>query len=80
MPLQWSQQNGYTWTQRSPRTAKPQEFGQTLRARLKSVLGADDSHSNPGTARHPILGRPSGTEWGRWAYRHVDHHARLFGA
>jgi hypothetical protein len=29
---------------------------------------------------HPIFGRMSGAAWLRWAYLHVDHHLRQFGA
>jgi Protein of unknown function (DUF1569) len=29
---------------------------------------------------HPIFGRMSESEWMRWAYLHVDHHLRQFGA
>ena len=29
---------------------------------------------------HPIFGRMSQAAWLRWAYRHVDHHLRQFGA
>jgi hypothetical protein len=29
---------------------------------------------------HPIFGRMSETAWLRWAYLHVDHHLRQFGA
>jgi hypothetical protein len=29
---------------------------------------------------HPIFGRMSHAAWLRWAYRHVDHHLRQFGA
>lgn len=28
---------------------------------------------------HPIFGRLSVADWGRWAYRHSDHHLRQFG-
>ena len=28
---------------------------------------------------HPILGSMSTDLWGRWAYRHMDHHLRQFG-
>jgi hypothetical protein len=28
---------------------------------------------------HPIFGRVSTAEWGRWGYRHIDHHLRQFG-
>jgi len=31
------------------------------------------------TATHPIFGVMSKPEWGRWGYRHVDHHLRQFG-
>ena len=29
---------------------------------------------------HPIFGPMSEADWLRWAYRHVDHHLRQFGA
>jgi len=29
---------------------------------------------------HPIFGRMSPAQWHRWAYLHVDHHLRQFGA
>lgn len=29
---------------------------------------------------HVALGRLTPGEWGRWGYRHVDHHLRQFGA
>ena len=29
---------------------------------------------------HPIFGRMSETAWLRWAYLHIDHHLRQFGA
>ena len=29
---------------------------------------------------HPIFGKMSAGEWGRWAYRHMDHHLRQFSA
>lgn len=34
---------------------------------------------DPETMRHPIFGRISAAEWGRWGYRHIDHHTRQFG-
>lgn len=30
--------------------------------------------------RHPLWGRMSEWEWGRWGYLHTDHHLRQFGA
>ena len=29
---------------------------------------------------HPIFGRMSESDWMRWAYLHMDHHLRQFGA
>ena len=29
--------------------------------------------------QHPLFGRMSAREWGRWGYRHTDHHLRQFG-
>ena len=29
---------------------------------------------------HPVFGRLTRGEWGRWAWRHADHHLRQFGA
>ena len=28
---------------------------------------------------HPIFDRMSANDWGRWGYRHLDHHLRQFG-
>jgi len=30
-------------------------------------------------AAHPLFGRLTTAEWGRWGYRHMDHHLRQFG-
>jgi hypothetical protein len=30
------------------------------------------------SSTHPILGPMSTTAWGRWGYRHLDHHLRQF--
>jgi hypothetical protein len=29
---------------------------------------------------HPIFGKMTEAQWMRWAYLHVDHHLRQFGA
>ena len=33
-----------------------------------------------GWPRHPLFGAMSRDDWGRWAWRHTDHHLRQFGA
>ena len=32
-----------------------------------------------GTDTHPIFGDLTLGEWGRWGYRHMDHHVTQFG-
>jgi len=32
------------------------------------------------TGYHPLFGALSTTEWGKFSYRHADHHLRQFGA
>jgi hypothetical protein len=49
------------------------------RARLLEISEDFVRRLDPATMRHPLFGRMSAGEWGRWAYRHVDHHARQFG-
>jgi hypothetical protein len=49
---------------------------QTLRDATERFLGAIDGEN----LFHPIFGRMSVGEWGRWGYRHMDHHLRQFSA
>lgn len=56
----------------------PQEFQadlDRLRARLETFV----ERADPGKMSHPVFGPVSRAEWGRWGYRHMDHHARQFG-
>lgn len=57
---------------------KPVDFDADL-ARLLALAEAFPSRLDATSMRHPLFGRMSRGEWGRWAYRHVDHHARQFG-
>jgi hypothetical protein len=56
----------------------PGEF-EADRARLLELSEEFVRRLDPETMRHPIFGKLSAAEWGRWAYRHMDHHARQFG-
>lgn len=60
------------------RGTRPTDFEADL-ARMKTTLHDFVSRLNPDSMRHPLFGRMSAAEWGRWGYRHVDHHARQFG-
>jgi hypothetical protein len=49
----------------------------TLEALLGTIRARGDGAPWP---RHPIFGRMSERAWLRWAYLHMDHHLRQFGA
>ncbi len=49
----------------------------TLERLLGLIRARGDAAAWP---RHPIFGRMSERAWLRWAYLHMDHHLRQFGA
>ena len=49
----------------------------TLEALLGRIRRRDGGAAWP---PHPIFGRMSQRAWLRWAYLHMDHHLRQFGA
>jgi len=56
----------------------PAEFTADLE-RLLATAEAFVDRLDPNALTHPLFGRMSAGEWGRWGYRHLDHHARQFG-
>ncbi|MFL5335989.1 MAG: DUF1569 domain-containing protein, partial [Geminicoccaceae bacterium] len=65
--------------QRTAGTA-PSEFDAD-RALLATMLQTFVPHADGAPwPPHPIFGRMSERAWLRWAYLHVDHHLRQFGA
>lgn len=46
--------------------------------RLVDVTEDFTRRIDPSAMTHPALGRLSRREWGRWGYRHLDHHLRQF--
>ncbi len=56
----------------------PVDFDADL-ARMLDLAESFGARLDEATMRHPIFGRMTRAEWGRWGYRHVDHHARQFG-
>ena len=63
-----------------PPGRRPSEFAAdvaTLEALLGQIRRRDGGAPWP---RHPIFGRMSQRAWLRWAYLHMDHHLRQFGA
>jgi len=60
--------------------AAPRDFAADVAA-LESLLSRVAEQAGGGRwPRHPIFGRLSEREWLRWAYLHMDHHLRQFGA
>lgn len=47
-------------------------------ARLAEVTEDFTRRIDPKAMNHPAMGRLSRAEWGRWGYRHLDHHLRQF--
>lgn len=56
----------------------PEEFAADV-ARLRSHIERFHDSKGQGLAPHPVFGSLTKGEWGRWGYRHVDHHLRQFG-
>lgn len=57
----------------------PGDFGDDCRE-LVSLMERFRSLGGRGLDPHVALGDLTPAEWGRWGYRHVDHHLRQFGA
>ncbi|MEX2471842.1 MAG: DUF1569 domain-containing protein [Gemmatimonadota bacterium] len=49
------------------------------RARLREVTERFLDELDGARYFHPLFGRMRRGEWGRWAWRHMDHHFRQFG-
>ena len=59
---------------------RPVDFEADL-AQLEELLEHITTQTRPvGRQLHPMFGRMSKAAWLRWAYLHVDHHLRQFGA
>lgn len=50
------------------------------KATLLKIIDRFLSQAETGSMVHPLFGPMSAAEWGRWGYRHIDHHLRQFGA
>jgi hypothetical protein len=58
---------------------RPAEFAADL-ANLEAQMERFTRPDQRFAAAHPIFGRMSDRAWLRWAYLHMDHHLRQFGA
>jgi hypothetical protein len=58
---------------------RPAAFTQDV-ASLAALVEVMAAPSNVDHPPHPIFGQMSHAAWLRWAYLHMDHHLRQFGA
>lgn len=56
----------------------PTEFASDMEE-LVALMDRFISMDGREMAEHPIFGALGRGEWGRWGYRHLDHHLRQFG-
>jgi len=56
----------------------PSEFRADM-AELEVLLGRFVAAAGRDMSTHPLFGHLTPGEWGRWGYRHMDHHLRQFG-
>jgi hypothetical protein len=57
----------------------PTDFAADV-AELEALVEGLTAEKRRFAPSHPIFGRMSETDWLRWAYLHMDHHLRQFGA
>jgi hypothetical protein len=67
------------WPKGVKTTPTPPVDFEVDRARLLGITEEFVRRLDPDAMRHPLFGRISAGEWGRWGYRHLDHHLRQFG-
>jgi hypothetical protein len=58
---------------------KPERFLVDV-SRVELLMQRAATAADCETRSHPIFGRMSEAAWMRWAYLHMDHHLRQFGA
>ncbi len=57
----------------------PVEFQRDLAGLISLLERFIASEATLGGRTHPLFGPLAAAEWGRWGYRHADHHLRQFG-
>lgn len=60
------------------RGTAPGDFAADVRA-LERLLDRFVAGDGPDEAEHPFFGVLSRAQWGRFQYKHADHHLRQFG-
>jgi hypothetical protein len=57
----------------------PVDFERDRRDLLALIARFCDARPEARSSTHPMFGPMSTAGWGRWGYRHLDHHLRQFG-
>jgi Protein of unknown function (DUF1569) len=81
-PMKWPQgvQTPPEVNQFGESCTRPKEFDQDLQQLLGLIERFTAVQRNFEFHPHPMFGPLSEREWFYWAYRHIDHHLRQFGA
>lgn len=79
LPIRWPKGFAAPPEVRAEGGGTPPDGFETDLERLAETAEAFVRRLDPATMRHPLFGPLRAGEWGRWAWRHVDHHARQFG-
>lgn len=58
---------------------QPVDFARDHAQLKQFIVRVAADEANMAGRSHPFFGPLSSIEWGRWAYRHADHHLRQFG-
>jgi hypothetical protein len=58
----------------------PAEFERDRQELLAMIRRFCDAPPDAYAPEHPMFGPMRRDHWGRWAFRHLDHHLRQFGA
>ncbi len=80
LPLPWPKGTPTLPAADQKREGTPPEDFQADRQRLVGLI--EEFSADPsaiGAETHPIMGKLTEGDWGRWAFRHCDHHLRQFG-
>ena len=59
---------------------KPTEFAADAAELERLIAEFTDEKNDCSNWSHPFFGRMSRRQWSRWAYIHIHHHLRQFGA
>jgi hypothetical protein len=79
LPIRWPHGFAAPPEVRAERGGTPPEIFEEDLHRLADSAEAFVRRLDPTTMRHPLFGPLRAAEWGRFGWRHVDHHARQFG-